>query len=259
MSVKNISEVLFERYLREQDLTFEFEKKYPEKSKLIDYTVPIGGRDFLFEVKQFEQKDYPFPKSGIFVDPHRPIRSKIEQAKGKFQEYGEFPCCLVMYNNNAFVMASDPHAVLGAMYGEVGIQMPVLAGRVTIAMPPPPVTFIGSKGKMLRRDKQYNTRISALLTLYEYALGSKRFGRWYREMSQRVKAGELREEDVPDPDFDVEEKHLAVTVWQNIYADIPFPDNVFRGQYDEHWGLDGEYVKRTYVGPGRIESDDTAQ
>lgn len=129
MSVKNISEVLFERYLTEQGLTFEFEKKYAGKSRLVDYTVAIDGRDFLIEVKQFEQKDYPFPKSATYVDPHRPIRAKIEQAKEKFQEYAEFPCCLVMYNNNAFVMAADPHAVLGAMYGEIGIQMPVLAGR----------------------------------------------------------------------------------------------------------------------------------
>ena len=31
----------------------------PGKSKLVDYTVPVGGRDFLFEVKQFEQKNLP--------------------------------------------------------------------------------------------------------------------------------------------------------------------------------------------------------
>ncbi|HWY67541.1 MAG TPA: hypothetical protein VNX88_02690 [Terriglobales bacterium] len=253
MSVKNISEILFERYLGERGLTFQFEKKYPAKSKLVDYTVPINGRDFLFEVKQFENKDYPFPQTATFTDPHRPIRSKIEQAKDKFQEYEDFPCCLVMYNNNAFVMAADPHAVLGAMYGEIGIQMPVQGGRVTIATPPPPVTFVGAKGKMLHRDRQYNTRISALITLYEYHIGSLRFGRWYAEMKNRVETGELNEEDVPNPDFDVQEKHLAVSVWQNIYADIAFPNHAFRGKYDEHWGLEGDYVKRTYIGPGRVE------
>lgn len=142
------------------------------------------------------------------------------------------------------------------MYGEIGIQFPVLAGKVTVALPPPSVRFVGSKGKMLRKNKQFNTRISALITLYEYALGAKRFGHWYREMSNRVKAGELREEDVPNPDFDVEERHLAVSVWKNIYAHVAFPDNIFRRRYDEHWGLEGEYVKRTYIGPGRIEPDE---
>jgi hypothetical protein len=82
MSVRNISEQLFEDYLRLRALPFEFEKPYPGKSKLVDYTVPVGGRDFLFEVKQFEQKNYPLPQSGpTFVDPHRAIRSKIDQAK----------------------------------------------------------------------------------------------------------------------------------------------------------------------------------
>lgn len=63
MSVKNISEQLFEDYLRLQGLSFEFEKPYPGKSKLVDYTVPLCGRGFLFEVKQFEQKNYPLPTS----------------------------------------------------------------------------------------------------------------------------------------------------------------------------------------------------
>lgn len=110
MTIKNISEVLLERYLREQGLTFEYEKEYAGKSKLVDYAFPIDGRDFLFEVKQFERKDYPFPKTAIFSDQYRPIRSKIEQAKDKFREYEGFSCSLVMYNNNAFVMAADPHS-----------------------------------------------------------------------------------------------------------------------------------------------------
>ncbi len=40
-------------------LAFEFEKKYRGKSERVDYTVLIVGRDFLFEIKQFEQSTYP--------------------------------------------------------------------------------------------------------------------------------------------------------------------------------------------------------
>jgi hypothetical protein len=101
MSTQNISEVLFEKYLISQSLSFEFEKPYSGKSKLVDYTVPIDGRDFLFEVKQFEQKNYPLPQGGpTFIDPCRAIRSKIDQAKDKFKEYEEFPCCLVMHHSS---------------------------------------------------------------------------------------------------------------------------------------------------------------
>jgi hypothetical protein len=71
-------------------------------------------------------------------------------------------------------------------------------------------------------------------------------------MSKRVEAGEMSDEDVLNPDFDVHATHLAVTVWKNIYAEIQFPNDLFRGEFDEHWGLEGDYVKRTYIGPGRV-------
>ncbi len=85
----DISEQLFEDYLRLQGLSFEFEKPYPGKSKLVDYTVPFDGRDFFFEVKQFEQKNYPLPTSMAAVDYYGPIRAKIDQAQKKFKVYEE--------------------------------------------------------------------------------------------------------------------------------------------------------------------------
>jgi hypothetical protein len=254
MSTQNISEILFEKFLHSHGLSFEFEKPYPGKSKLVDYTVPIEGRDFLFEVKQFENKNYPYPQGVTAFDPCRAIRAKIEQAKEKFQEYDGFPCCLVMYSNNAFVMDTEPHAVLGAMYGEIGISMPVQAGIVTVSAPPPETTFVGDRGKMLRRDRQYNTRISALISLYEYHIGSLRYGRWFKSVYEDLKAGKIQDQDIIEPDdLNIEDKELAVSVWKNIYATVQFPDSLFRGPYDEHWGLEGDYVKRTYIGPGRIE------
>jgi hypothetical protein len=158
-----------------------------------------------------------------------------------------------MYSNNAFVMDTEPHAVLGAMYGEIGIQIPVAAGVVTVAMPVPETTFVGDRGKMLRRDRQYNTRITALITLYEYHIGSLRYGRWFKEVSNGLKAGTIKEEEIQEPDFDVDEKQLAVSVWKNICADVQFPETLFCGPYDEHWGLQGDYVRRTYIGAGRID------
>jgi hypothetical protein len=255
MSVKTASESLFEDYLRCQGLSFEFEKPYPEKSKLVDYTVPVEGKDFLFEVKQFEQKNYPLPTGSgpTFIDPPRAIRAKIEQAKEKFQEYDGFPCCLVMFNSNdAFVMETEPNAVLGAMYGEVGVQFPLAANVVTIAPSLEPA-FVGNKGRMLHRDKPYNTRITAVISLYRYHIGSLRYGQWVKQTLADLKAGKTKEEDIVEPELNIEEVQLAVSVWKNIYADTPFPDTLFRGPYDEHWGLVGDYVKRTYIGPGRIE------
>jgi hypothetical protein len=255
VTTKTVSETLFEEYLRSQGLAFEFEKPYLGKSKLVDYTVPVEGRDFLFEVKQFEQKNYPLPMSGgpTFIDPHRAIRAKIEQAKDKFQEYDGFPCCLVMFNSNdAFVMDTEPHAVLGAMYGETGVQFPVAAGVVTIASSLEP-TFVGKRGRMIYNDRPCNTRISAIISLYRYHVGSLRHSRWVKQLLADLKASKINEEDIVEPELHIEEVQLAVSVWKNIYADTAFPDALFRGPYDEHWGLVGDYVKRTYIGPGRIE------
>jgi hypothetical protein len=255
MSAKNISEILFEKYLAEQGLTFEFEKTYPGKSRLVDYTVLIGGHDFLFEVKQFEQSNYPLPLSGpTAVNQYGPIRSKIDQARKKFKEYDGFPCCLVLYNNEAFV-ADDPGAMYGAMYGDVGIQIPLAAGRVTVAMPVPETTFVGKNGKMVKNDAIFNTRITAIISLYEYYVGSLRFGQWWKQRYALVSEGKIAREEIGIPEFDITEKRLAVSVWKNIYADIQFPDSAFNGPFDEHWGLVGDYVRCTYQGSDRVEDD----
>lgn len=251
MSVKNISEQLFENYLRRQGLSFEFEKPYPGKSKLVDYTVPLDGRDFLFEVKQFEQKNYPLPTSMSAVDYYGPIRAKIDQAQKKFKEYEEFPCCLVLHSNEAFVM-DDPRAVFGAMYGDIGIQIPVAAGIVTIAMPVPEPTFVGDNGKMVRKEKAYNTRISALIHVYEYHVGLATWIRWVHQTRQ-LKTGTIKEEDVHIPEIDIEEKGVAVSVWENMYANVQLPENAFTGAYDERWGLVGDYVRCKFKGHGRID------
>lgn len=256
MSVKNISEILFERYLTEQRLTFEFEKLYPGKSKRVDYTVPIDGRDFLFEVKQFEQRNYPLPTSVSAVDYYGPLRSKIDQAQKKFKEYEEFPCCLVLYTNEAFVMDS-PRAVYGAMYGDVGISIPVAAGRVTIAMPVPEPTFVGNNGKMMRFNQASNTRISAIIHIYEYLSGLAQWRRHFAETKEFM-SGNRHEHEVFVPDLDGDAKCVAVSVWENYGAKVSLPDSAFRGLCDERWGLVGDYIRCKYKGPGRYGDDDNS-
>ena len=41
---------------------------------------------------------------------------------------------------------------------------------------------------------------------------------------------------------------LRATVYENPYARIPCAREIFHGSFDEVWGLDGEHVKRLYVG-----------
>ena len=62
-------ERLFEQYLRSRDLQFSFEKLSNGKIKPPDYTISHGGRDLLFEVKDFAEDDVPDDLSGGVLAP----------------------------------------------------------------------------------------------------------------------------------------------------------------------------------------------
>jgi hypothetical protein len=243
VSEKNISEILFEQYLNSQGLVFEYERIYAGKSKRPDYTVPIADRDFLFEVKQFEPGD---PLCGFgMTDPYAPIRAKIDAARKKYREFDGYPCCLVLYNNGAFVMNEKHFIMQGAMYGDSGFTMAFDSESATFGQPQS--AFL-ERGKMLRREGVYNTRLSAVVTLRQYPLGKRRFRKWWEQVKRDMKAGLLEKE--PEMPFDYEERQLGVIVWENVFADIPFPENAFCGLYDEHWGEKEGFLCQKFIGGG---------
>jgi hypothetical protein len=51
-------------------------------------------------------------------------------------------------------------------------------------------------------------------------------------------------------DFDTEEKHLGVIVWENRVAKVPFSNQIFCGDYDERYVYGGSQVTRVFAGPG---------
>lgn len=247
---KNVSEALFEQYLNSQGLSFEYEKIYVGKSKRPDYTVPISGRDFLFEVKQFDVTD--FPEGFSQFHPHVPLRAKIDAARKKFKEYEGFACCLVLYNNYVpLIMAENSDFMLGAMYGEIGFKMPFDPNTGSFGSPER--AFLDG-GKMLHDGKVFNTRISAIITLRHYPIGKRRYRQWWNKLIEQTKAGMPVEERDPEPDIDYEQLELGVIVWDNIAADIPLPMNIFRGAFDERWGHDDNgCIDRLYKGEGVVE------
>lgn len=240
MSIKTQSEVLFERYLVENGLSFEHEKPYQGKSKLVDYTVPIHGQDWLFEVKQLESNKSFAPSGPAVFDPYPPIYAKIKEGQKKFKEYDGMRCCLVLYNNGRdLAMISDPNIMCGAMYGRTGWTMN-FDPELGCAVGDPEPAFL-SGGKMIG----FNTRISAVIALREYNLGTAKYTSWVKRQWQS--AGNL-----PEPDFDVEEKKLCVIVFENAYADIPFPNDIFNGEFDARYGQVGQNIERKHWGSGLI-------
>src|SRR5713226_1670203 len=116
---RSAGEALFEQYLNSQGLTdWEFEKEHPGKRKRPDYTVRIN-REYLFDVKEFQLQVL---QSDVgYYEPYGDIRSKIEEGRRKFQEYKDWPCSLVLYNDGSapLVHLKDPHVMFGAMRGDV--------------------------------------------------------------------------------------------------------------------------------------------
>jgi protein-tyrosine phosphatase len=244
-------ERLFETYLRLQGITnYEFEKSYPGKHAKPDYSVMLD-REYLFEVKDFAPTD--LLTSGAY-DPYRRIRQRINDGYKKFKEYKEWPCCLVLYNNNAsLIHLESPHIMLDAIYGNYGLSMevnPELGG-----LDPATLRFgFHDGGKMMRphSSEPQNTTISALITLRDVEVGPRKLGVLLERLKKKNRditpAEAFAETFSPNIDFDKYERQLGVIVWENAFARIPFPRNLFCGPYDERWGQEGNELKRIFVG-----------
>jgi hypothetical protein len=216
---KNVSEQLFERYLHSQGIdNFEHHKQFIGKKKHPDYWVCTQGREFIFEVKEF--KAAPFP-STFSYDPIRPIREKLKEAQKQFKEYKEWPCGLVLYNlGNPLASIENAFEMLGSMHDELSIPLELDIEKHEAESNSKGASF-GSGGYMIQPNWKIaqNKTFSALITLR------------YIQTSEQ-------------------EKHLGVMVFENIFARIRFPSDLFCGEYDIRYGRDGQYITSIYVGKG---------
>lgn len=203
------------------------------------------------------------PEVGAY-DAYARIRSKIDSARKKFQEYEGYPCGLVLYNNDAqLVDVITPPFVLGAMYGNVGVVIPFntetgeAAGQEYQA-------FLGG-GKMIRPHwkNPENTRISCLLTLRFVNVRNARLNEFVSKLisdeveSVKRAADVFRQLETANLELDREEKHLGVIMWENSFAATPFPRrDRFNGDYDEIYGLQDNKVQRVFAGKGVIEFEE---
>ena len=250
---KTAGEGTFERYLDAKGIGYEFEKLPAGKTRPPDYTIQ-HDREYLLEVKDFDTTDIP---AGGAYDGYARIRAKIDSARRKFKEYEGWPCALVLYNNNApLVELTHPDFVLGAMYGDAGIVISYNRETgETIGKEYP--AFLGG-GKMIRPHwkEPENTRISALISLRYVNVGYQRLRKVMSEL-KTIETGRveravdvLRQLESTKLDFDREEQHLGVIVWENAFAAIPFPRDLFNGDYDEIYGVVDRRQPRVFVGAG---------
>lgn len=254
---RTAGERLFEEYLRSQGIDdFEYEKEHAGRRKRPDYTVTLD-RVYLFDVKDFAYVDVG---AGGFYDPYRRLRAKIGELREQFREYKDWPCCGVLYNDNApLVDLTTPMIVHGAMYGDPGITMQLNTATGSVVKGSEREEFL-SRGKMLMRSMKKettevrNTTISALITLRKVRTGYARLSKDLRDWQEKHPGVEISEWLGGSRDFDTEEEHLGVIVWENAFASLPLPRQLFGGRYDERYGLDDESrLTCLFAGDGVLE------
>lgn len=250
-SNRNESELLFEEYLTLQGHTdWTHEAPLPGKRKNPDYRLEYSGAAFFFEVKEFDST-FSGPGFGAY-DPYGPIREKINQATRQFKEYKQFSCSVVLANPRSvpLIHLDDPWKMYGAMFGNVGF-------RVQLGVKPdenhPIERVFVSGGKMVddKRKQPQNTTISAIIALSTFPLRNKQVEiavtRRQEALDRVLTTTEILEcyEAIPDsPDL----RRVRVLVYENPSARIPLSRDLFCGAFDQRWGLDGESIRRVFVG-----------
>jgi hypothetical protein len=247
---RNESELLFEEYLTAHKYTnWTHEVPVKGKRKKPDFRLEHGGSSHFFEVKEFEA---PLPTPGFSTyDPYGPIREKINQATRQFREYKEYSCSVVLANpKSAFVHLGDPWAIIGAMLGNLGFQFqfgvkPDEEHRLE-------QVFTGG-GKMVnyKRQEPQNTTVSSVIVLGTYPLRRNRIRAAIKDRQRELGRGTTLDEDLAFYEAMPESSDLRrvrVSVYDNPYARIPLHQDLFKGPYDERWSVDGEFMKRVYLG-----------
>jgi hypothetical protein len=241
----------FEEYLNAMGYAFEREKPYPGKKKKPDYTVTHNGV-FLAEVKDADPY-LPEARFGQF-DPHEKIVERLNAARKQLGEYKEFPCCVVLQNNgNVHMDIEHPAVVLGVMYGRIAWSVPVYVGDGPPPKEKPSIERVFGRGAEMQPNK--NTTISALVTLRRIGVGQRRLRRIRQDNpSLSFEEGLNVAAERFGPDF-FGELQQGVIVWENAYARIPLSRELFRGPYDERYGLDGSDITRVFCGSAFEEFD----
>lgn len=101
-----------------------------------------------------------------------------------------------------------------------------------------------------------NTTISALLSLREVAVGARRLRKIRKEakgisFNDAITAASHRFKS-----FDHGEIQIDVIVWENCHARLPLSRELFKGPYDERYGLEDGNIQRIFCGNGMAELED---
>lgn len=231
------SELLFQRYLNLHGLRWEREPVLQGRTKRPDYLVHSEGRICWFEVKEFND---PKPKPTTGFSPCPPIAEKISKASKQFREYRNDCCVLVLHNCLSVYRSTEVRTVLSAAFGKY-VELERNTGQL-LHEDSPRFRFRGPA----RLSPKRNTSISAILILEHYELQGRLVDA-FEELRKRHRRGdelgpfafsEILKERNDFPGVVAYSGTVRVRLLTNSFARYRLPDSIFRGPFDQHWGID---------------------
>lgn len=268
----NASEQLFERYLQSQGITFEYEPTVSGKKKRPDYHLRCSSEIVICDVKTLRATS-PLPAGGTFHDPYRGIREEIDDARKQFKEYCDHPCVLLIHNIDDWEFRDWPWVLFGAMLGNLGMRFPFNPQTGTVQTQDGQSVFLRG-GRMIHPHcrQPRNTTFSAVGVLSEITVPDPEFE---QEYERRIAA--FRNERRGEPPMEeclrirtgLHHQQIRCTrgvqprvaVFENPFARIPLPGDLFSGRYDSRSRFDRSLgrIERVFAGEGLLEVERLTQ
>jgi hypothetical protein len=258
--VRTPSDALLQEYLRSHGITdIEVEPVIENSSSRPDYRLRADGVDVLLDVEDLTSKLEDSRVRGGAYNPYGPIRERLSAARRKFKDMEGHCCCLVLQNPDKLRIDLTWQIVMGAMLSDLGF--PALAPKVRQAGPSR--TQGGTEGEeaTVKHLVPENAIISAVIVVERYAIGEKRFRLfvhdWEQELGRDLSVEEYRQavEQSAGTDRDLSLNRVRVRVHENPCANVPLDRRLFRGPFDERYGVveDVNQSGQVYIGGGVSE------
>jgi hypothetical protein len=254
------SEALLQEYLRSHGLTdVEVEPAIGNSNSRPDCRLRADEVEVLLDVEDFTSKLEDSRVRGGAYNPYGPIREKLSAARRKFKDMEGHCCCLVLQNSHKPRIDLTWQIVMGAMLSDLGF--PFLPPKVSPADPSKTQGGTHGEGAAVKHLTPENAIISAVIVVERYAIGEKRFRLfihdWEHELGRDLGVEEYRQavEQSAGTDRDLSLNRVRVRVHENPCATVPLDRRLFRGPFDERYGvMEGpNQWGQVYVGGGVSE------
>jgi hypothetical protein len=239
------SETLLPEYFRAHGLTdIEVESAIENSNNRPDYRLRADGTEVLLEVEDFSAKSEDLRVRGGTYNPYGPVREKISAARKKFKDMEGHCCCLVLQNQEKQRIGLNWQIVIGAMLSDLGVPLSAsnITGQAEISKTEPVAQGDRGTNEHLAIAPE-NAIVSAIIVVERYAIGEKRFRLFVHEREQEL-GRELGVEEYlqaveqsAGTQRDLSLNRIRVRVHENPYAGVPLDRRLFRGPFDQRYGV----------------------